>query len=107
MDKGDKDMTKQYRIPKRFIEDHDSRDCLRDANNEIINVDAVIVRTNKKHYIVALTDAQAAELLSDANHYKDLAGWDGMSLVVSAQATYNALIKQGMQPITKCFKFIY
>jgi len=103
-------MTKQYRIPKRFIEDHDSRDCLRDESNEIINVDAVIVRTNKKHYIVALTDAQAAELLSDANHYKDLGaelGFEGMSLVSSARATYDALIKQGMQPITKRIKFIY
>jgi hypothetical protein len=102
-------MTKQYRIPKRFIEDHDSRDCLRDANNEIINIDAVIERTNKKHYIVALTDAQAKELLSDADYYKGLGsdlGYQGMSLVVSAQATYNALVKQGLAPI-KDIEFIY
>lgn len=102
-------MTKQYRIPKRFIEDHDSRDCLRDANDEIINMSAVVVRRNKKHYVVALTDAQAAELLSDANYYKDLGselGFEGMSLVSSARATYDALIKQGMQPIKK-IRFVY
>ncbi len=95
-------ITKQYRIPKRFIEDHDSRECLRDANNEIIKLDDVLVRENKKHYIVAFTDAQAEELLSDADYYRSLGselGWECMSLVSSARATYDALIKQGLTPI--------
>jgi hypothetical protein len=90
-------MTKQYRIPKCFLIDHDSRDLLKDAS-----LDDVIVRETKKHYIVAMTDAQVNELMSDADYYKDLQselGWDMMHLVISARATYNALLKQGIAPI--------
>jgi len=91
--------TKDYRIPKRFVDDHDSRDCLRDDAGESITLASITVRTTKKHLVVRMTDAQASELMSDAWYYKDLAGelgWDGMSLVVSARATYDALLKQGV-----------
>lgn len=29
--------TKDYRIPKRFVDDHDSRDCLRDDTGKYTN----------------------------------------------------------------------
>ncbi len=97
------------KIPKRFIEDHADRSCLRaDDGTEYgkcISVEDVTVRELKKHYIVALTDAQAKELLSDANYYRD-GGGGGMDfcemggLIASAKATYNALIKAGMQHLT-------
>jgi hypothetical protein len=86
------------RVPKRFIEDHEDRSLIRIAD--------VLVRELKYHYIVSLTDAQASELLSDADHYRDGGGGgmdmkEALGLISSAKATYNALIKAGLEPIAQ------
>ena len=104
-------MSTIYKIPKRFIHDHEERGCLRGAKwlddengkvyGEIIRVKDVLVKEIKSHYYVALTDEQAQELLSDANYYRD-GGGGGMDffelgmIISSARATYNALIKAGV-----------
>jgi len=100
----------EVRVPKRFIEDHDDRGCIRIADGSDYgkrgSIEDVVVRTLKYHYIVSLTDAQARELLSDANYYRD-GGGGGMDmkemlgLISSAKATYNALIKAGLEPIVE------
>jgi hypothetical protein len=104
--------TTTYKIPKRFIHDHEERGCLRGAEfahddengriyGEIIRVKDVLVKEIKSHYYVALTADQASELLSDANYYRD-GGGGGMDffelgmIISSARATYNALIKAGV-----------
>ena len=86
------------RVPKRFIEDHQDR--------SLICIADVLVRELKYHYIVSLTDAQASELLSDADYYRDGGGGgmdmkEALGLISSAKATYNALIKAGLQPIAQ------
>lgn len=105
----------EVRVPKRFIEDHDYRECIRiedgsdgGASGSIADI---LVRELKHHYIVRLTDAQASELLSDADYYRD-GGGGGMDmnefrgLISSARATYAALIKAGLQPIKRS-KWVY
>ena len=96
-----------YRLPKRFLQDHAKRGCLRGEYDEelgfkgIIKPSAVIVREIKSHYYVKLTVDQAQELLSDANYYRD-GGGGGMdffefgAIISSARATYAALIKAGV-----------
>lgn len=98
----------EVRVPKRFIEDHEARQCIRindgSAEGACGSLSDILVRELKYHYIVRLTDAQASELLSDANYYRD-GGGGGMEmgeflgLISSAKATYAALIKAGLQPI--------
>jgi len=100
----------EVRVPKRFIEDHEDRSCIRIADGSDYGkpgkIEDVLVRALKYHYIVSLTDAQARELLSDANYYRD-GGGGGMDmkqmlgLISSAKATYNALIKAGLEPIVE------
>ena len=92
------------KIPKCFIDDHVDRQLLRIADGsecgQPAKLDAVLVRELTKHYVVQLTDAQASELLSDADYYRD-GGGGGMNffelggLIASANATYNALVKVG------------
>ena len=97
-------MTFTVKIPKTFIEDHSSRECLVIADGseygKKIGVQDVTVRELKKHYIVALTEAQARELLSDADYYASIGvrelGWQMGGLVASARATRDALIKAGV-----------
>ena len=94
------------KIPKRFIDDHVDRQLLRIADGseygQSVELDVVLVRELTKHYVVQLTDAQASELLSDADYYRD-GGGGGMDffemggLIASAAATYNALIKAGVK----------
>jgi hypothetical protein len=101
---GDRTMTLTVKIPKTFIEDHSSRECLVVADGseygQLIRVRDVTVRELKKHYIVALTAAQALELLSDATYYAEVGvrdmGWHMGGLVASARATRDALIKAGV-----------
>ena len=82
-------MNQRIRVPKRFIEDHASRDLL--------DLDAVKVGETKTHYFVELSKEQAFELWSDANHYscKEMAGEYiescGLGFVSSARATRQAL----------------
>lgn len=82
-------MNQRIRVPKRFIEDHASRDLL--------DLDAVKVGETKTHYFVELSAEQAFELWSDANHYscKEMAGEYiescGLGFVSSARATRQAL----------------
>lgn len=91
----------RVRIPKRFIEDHAERECLlADDGTEYgkrISVEDVTVRELKNHYVVELTEAQAKELHSDAEHYAWLGtrelGWHMGGLVASARATRDALRK--------------
>ena len=99
--------TTTYRVPKHFIQDHDNRACLRAAPvdgeeyGESIGLKDVLVKETKSHYFVALTEEQARELISDADYYRD-GGGGGMdwsecgAIIISARATYNALIKQGV-----------
>ncbi len=99
-------MTQTVKIPKRFIDDHVDRQLLRIADGsecgQSVELDVVLVRELTKHYVVQLTDAQARELLSDADYYRD-GGGGGMDffemggLIASAAATYNALIKAGVK----------
>ena len=99
-------MTLTVKIPKRFIDDHVDRQLLRIADGseygQSVELDVVLVRELTKHYVVQLTDAQASELLSDADYYRD-GGGGGMDffemggLIASAAATYNALIKAGVK----------
>lgn len=98
-------MTTDYRIPKRFVEDHDSRDLLRDANDEIIRLDDVTVKQTKAQYVVRLTIEQADELMSDAEFYANEPEFD-LGLRSSARATMNALLKQGVAPVKRiAFKY--
>ena len=98
------------RVPKRFIEDHSDRMLIRVADGSDYGKPArvadVLVRELKYHYIVSLTDAQASELLSDADYYRDGGGGgmdmkEALGLISSAKATYNALIKAGLEPIAQ------
>lgn len=93
-------MTFTVKIPKCFIEDHAARALIVDANNDEVEFDTIVVRELKKHYIVALTEAQARELLSDSHFYVDGGvrefGWEMGGLIASALATYNALVKAGV-----------
>jgi hypothetical protein len=70
------------KIPKCFIDDHVDRQLLRIADGsecgQPVKLDAVLVRELTKHYVVQLTDAQASELLSDADYYRD-GGGGGMT----------------------------
>jgi len=80
---------REFKIPKRFIEDHASRG--------LIELDSVMVRETKSHYWVRLSEEQASELRSDADFYgcSDMAGEFiqsmGVGFVSSARATKKAL----------------
>lgn len=97
-------MTLIVKIPKIFVEDHSSRECIVLADGselgKVIRLRDVTVRELKKHYIVALTQAQAIELLSDAAYYAEIGvremGWEMGGLVSSARATRDALVKAGV-----------
>lgn len=96
---------KEYRLPKKFIEDHDDRNLLRRADGsemgEIISLDDVVVKQTKSHYIVNLTIEQANELMSDADYYATPGVIDPslFGLCSSARATVKALLAQGVEPI--------
>lgn len=93
-------MTITVKIPKVFIDDHAARALIFDENNDQVEFNTIVVRELKKHYIVALTAAQAHELLSDATYYVELGvgelGWGMGGLVASARATRDALVKAGV-----------
>jgi len=76
---------KRYRLPARFVLDHVSRGLLRPS---------AVLRVTGRSVVLELTDAEAAELLSDARHYADQANGyaaDYRGLVASAKATIRAL----------------
>lgn len=87
----------RVKVPKRFIEDHSERECLRGDDDERVWLQDVVTRELKNHYVVELTEAQAKELHSDAEHYAWLGtrelGWHMGGLVASARATRDALVK--------------
>jgi hypothetical protein len=87
----------EVKVPKRFIEDHSERECLRGEDGERLWLKEVVKRELKNHYVVELTEAQAKELHSDAEHYAWLGtrelGWHMGGLVASARATRDALRK--------------
>lgn len=93
-------MTFTVKIPKRFIDDHEARALIVDADNNQVEFNTILVRQLKKHYIVTLTEAQARELLSDATYYAEIGvaelGWEMSGLVASARATRDALVKAGV-----------
>lgn len=79
---------KQYKVPKKFYEDHRSRDLLSGS----------VVNTTKTHYVIELDDAAYNEMLEDAKFYSDLSyvielmGKQYLGLARSAQATVKALV---------------
>jgi len=87
----------EIKVPKVFINDHDSRHLLVAEDGAVLSVRDVLVRELKNHYIVRLTEAQAKELHSDADYYTELGvrelGMEYAGLVASAKATRNAIAK--------------
>jgi len=74
------------RIPKRFYQDHVERDLPAPA----------VVKSTNLHYWIDLDDASIADLMSDAEFYKDemTSGYADRTifgLQRSAQATYDAI----------------
>jgi hypothetical protein len=52
----------QYKLPKRFVDDHIQRDLLRrDA----------VVKSTAKHHVVSMNKEERDELVSDASYYSD------------------------------------
>jgi|FLYL01.1.fsa_nt_gi hypothetical protein len=87
--------TIELRLPPAFIIDHIDRDLLRS--------DAVVKET-RTYVVVALTDDELAELLSDARHYADpVNGYSSdplfRGLARSAAATVRAIdrLREGQQ----------
>jgi hypothetical protein len=96
--------TTTFKLPKRFLQDHENRMCLRDANDEVISIEDVLVKQTKTHYFVALTVEQANELMSDADYYSTEI--DELGLQTSAKATIKVLLANGVAPF-KRIRFIY
>ena len=86
----------QVRVPKAFIEDHESRACLVNDDGSYCRIKDILVLETNTHYTIELTDAQAAELLHDASHYAEsgvsVYGKDFLGLIASARATRKALL---------------
>ena len=78
----------QYKLPKRFVDDHIRRDLLR--------ADAV-VKSTAKHHVVSMNEAERKELLSDASYYSnahrlgDYREPEYRGLISSARAVINVL----------------
>lgn len=89
----------QVRIPKRFIEDHESRACLQHDDGSDCRISDVLIKETAKHYVVELTEMQALELHSDAEHYAISGvqeyGIEFAGLIASARATRDA-VKQAL-----------
>ncbi len=98
--------TREYRLPKVFVNDHDDRNCLRTADGSDCSITDVTVKQTKTHYTLRLTAAQAAELMSDADYYASMSDCEMRGLISSARATVNALLKQGVAAV-KPIKFRY
>ena len=82
--------THVYRISKRFAEDHWSRD---------LGTSDRVVHETKNHYFVRMTDANASDMLSDAEFYSDPTMFDAdlMWLVSAARGTAHTLAQQLQQ----------
>lgn len=82
--------THVYRVSKRFVEDHWSR--------ELGHSDRIVHET-KSHYFVRMTDDNASDLLSDAEYYADPLGFgpDLMWLVSAGRGTAHTMRKQLQQ----------
>jgi hypothetical protein len=95
--------TTTYRLPKTFWQDHVDRGCRcaetcpdRDRHENEGDGYAFAGRETRDAYFVPLTDADAAELLSDARHYSDATQWmgpDAIGLQSSARATVRGIEK--------------
>lgn len=59
--------THVYRIAHRFADDHWSRD---------LGISDTTVHMTKSHYFVRMTNANAEDMLSDADYYSDPLGFD-------------------------------
>ena len=85
-------------IPKRFFEDHAERDLVNSSGER----SAYILKETKTRYVVWLSEADAEELLSDADHYstewvymdRDFFGL-GMSAKATKKTVYEQMIAQG------------
>ena len=84
----------QYKVPAVFFEDHCQRENLTDANEQVLTLDDVWVKTTGNYFIVELTNAQLASLRSDAvyNSEQDYAEYRGLAM--SAKATVRWIDKQ-------------
>jgi hypothetical protein len=90
-----------YQLPKAFWIDHVERGCRcselcpdRDAHEAAGEGYAFDGRETSKHFILSLSDLDAAELLSDSEHYTDAVrsmGPDFLGLQSSAKATVRAI----------------
>jgi len=84
---------KEYRVPQKFWDDHVNRQCF-DGD------EATAVRKRGKNSVyVTLTDAQANELMSDADYYATSSDQEDFGLRNSARWTVKRLIQQGIAPI--------
>lgn len=84
-------MTKTYRLPPRFYEDHTARDLPEDGISAKVS-------ENARFVYVEMDAAAYDDLLSDAEHYADegIAAEMGLpTLAASARRTVAALNRQG------------
>jgi len=97
--------TKTYRLSKKFISDHAKRGCLTRTGGCVgdrIKIVDVLVKETKSHYFVNLNDAQANELMSDADYYGYWSDQNDIGLRMSARATVKVLEANSIaRPVTK------
>ena len=90
--------TYTLKIPTRFFQDHEARGLVESSGER----DCYILKSTKTHYVVWLTEADAEELLSDADHYStEWVHMDryffgiGMSAKATKKTVYEQMIAQG------------
>jgi hypothetical protein len=102
-------MNKTYKlkIAKRFFDDHASRGCVIYSGEK----DEYLVEKSKTFYLVCLDEADAIDLLSDADYYstewrqmdKSFFGL-GMSAKATKKVVYEQMKEQGYEFSTKQVK---
>jgi hypothetical protein len=93
--KGNDNMTTTFtlKVPTRFLDDHASRGCVIYSGEK----DAYVIQKTKTFYVVRLNEADAIDLLSDADYYST--EWSQMDrsffgLGMSAKATKKSVYQQ-------------
>jgi hypothetical protein len=99
---GDNNMTTTFtlKVPTRFFDDHVSRGCVIYSGEK----DAYVVQKTKTFYVVRLNEADAIDLISDADYYstewtqmdKSFFGL-GRSAVATKKVVYQQMKMQGYE----------